>query len=456
MKKILPILFLLFLINTLYMCKDDDYLHNSHLHENVEKKQISFKEFLTNVKDKNKVKKTIFSNFGGNENISQKEDLGWQIDTLQVNQIITPEKTTYTFAVIELTDTIQGFRNVIIEESLNDTKIYLVHYPNGIDNVNHSTSEVIVEELDGIIGKAKSCFELVYQCQACGSNTCDYAPGWVLVEVPCGGSDGGGGNDPGEGTPTDPIPGGLDPQDGGGGGGNNNNLPACQSLNNKLNEPLQNEQNFETRIEFLKQKVFNSGDEWGFINQNPSEDPNINSNANNQYNPARAKTLDDGRKAVIFDIYGPHIFGYMHTHPNNETTMGIHSAADILEFLKMVKYRYEMGLSTDDTYGIVVGNHGVYSLKIDNINDFMAGYGSYSGDLLREFIDNFKENYRDKVANRPISDNNQSKNEKALLQFLDLIKSDTGIGLYRATNDLNGWHKLQLTSNGQVQSIYCN
>ncbi|SMC78839.1 hypothetical protein [Moheibacter sediminis] len=461
MKKVLPLLLFSWLF-VMFSCKEDDLETRGHEHaeHSMKKNKVSFqkmKSYLLYHTDSSLPAYFEPAYSRGNDAFVT------AVDTTSIVQIVSGDITTFTLHVNTLDDELYAYSNLVIRLEEGKITESILHYnPTADWQTAYNRGERLPYEGDLTVtdingeargtGGAGCMLEIQIACYG-GSCPCTDGNGQTIyVQISCGG----GGSDPGDGNPTDPNPGGYDPSEGGGGGNNNGAHNSCQFLKNKLTEPLQNGQNFKTRLQELKPKVFNSPDEWGYINQNPSEDPNVSSGATNQYNPAKATTIPDGRKAVKLDISGPHIFGYMHTHPNNESTAGIPSMEDIIEFLRMVKYRYQSGLPTNNTYSIVVGNHGVYAITIDNIDDFISGYGSFSRELMKDFVQRFENNYYDKVKNRPLSENDRPNNEKALLKFLNTIKFDTGIGVYRANDNLTGWDKLQLNASGQVQPTNCN
>lgn len=455
-------------------CKDDDL--NTFEEEKYLKKTISFSEFLRLEGENQKVidiQKYFDGYESSYENRNNDEAYDWRIDTIGITQIVTDDYTTYTFGVIEQ-NSIEGFRNVLISIHQNKTKALLVHYYDGVDFENHQSRSAVAEEIQAeFYGKniSKQCFVLVYKEE---SDACSCEWGWHLVEVDCDSSEGGGGNsgggNPGDGgggsgggfptpggyTPTDPNPGGG----GGSGGGNsgNNGPPQtpCQSLKAKMNEPKVNNNSFKTRLQELKNFVPGSNHEKGYVNQNPNENPSTNTTTTNQYNFLPTITLPNGTNAVVLSIAGPHIFGHMHTHPDDLNSRAIHSLADIQAYLRMLKFRDDYGMRLDNTYSIVVGKHGVYSLKIDDPSAFSENYYIMTREEFNEFWNQFRKDYEKFLSTTTLYPNTKVGNEKALLNLLKPYISQTGLGLYRATDDLTNWEKITLNTAGNPIATECN
>src|SRR5690606_27580901 len=261
-------------------------------------------------------------------------------------------------------DTISGFRNVVIREYQDETKAFLVHYPDGVDYENKTEANVIVEQLESPLFRAAECYVLRYQCLQCGMTMCNVEPGWVLIRSTCSDSGGGGGGynpdpdpyDPG--WPTDP---GNSPwnENGGGGSGNGSSATPCDKLRQKSIDQV-----FKQKINFLKVKVNEHPHEWGWENYNPNEMYPTPGNGTNKYNTSAEGT------AMTYEVreWGQHVTGYAHSHPDRPEVMGVHSTEDIYQFAAMVKRRYQGvppgggQFEVNSTYGIVVGTHGVYAI----------------------------------------------------------------------------------------------
>lgn len=460
MKKALP-LFLLSWLFIMFSCKQDDFEPENHEHGKTENKQISFREFMEQQGSNPEVQK-IKKYFTGTETgISAKngDSLNWEIDTVGITQITTPELTTYTFRVIEH-DTISGFRNVIIRDYNDEIRTFLVHYPDGVDFENHTSATVIVEELEGVVlTKAMpQCYGLRWQCQQCGMTMCNVEPGWVLIGQPCsdGGGGQGGGGYPGDpyadpGWPTDP---GNSPWDGGGaGGGGGASETPCSALNRKSLD-----QTFKQKINFLKTKVNEHPHEWGWENYNPNEKYGTPGNGTNAYNTPTEGTAIKYKPREI----GQHVTGYAHSHPDRPEVMGVHSTGDIRSFVKMVETRHH-GVphgggqyEVNSMYGIVVGTHGVYAIKITNLNNFVNSHIFCNDGEWTKFWEDFEEEYKEK---RPVGDenNNQKNNEVSILKTLQYHYKTIGITLFRASDDLSKWDQLSLNEAGtDVVKTPCN
>lgn len=75
-------LFILF-----FSCKEDDIHINNH--KKVENNRITFQEFLLNTKGNENIEKLSTYFLGKKEGFMMKgEEVGWIIDTTQVNQIV--------------------------------------------------------------------------------------------------------------------------------------------------------------------------------------------------------------------------------------------------------------------------------------------------------------------------------------------------------------------------------
>lgn len=460
MKKALP-LFLVSLLFLMFSCKEDDFQHSNDEHEKTEKKQISFREFLNLAGNKPEVQQ-IKKYFQGADNgiFERGEDsINWEIDTTQITQIILPEITTYTFGVIEH-DAVEGFRNVIIKQTDAETKAYLVHYPQGVDFEGHTPAQVYVEEIDESImmGRIKStCYIMVYSCLACGSDTCNFAPSWNVQEVTCppdnSGGGGGGDDDPydpfgddGQGDlPTDPTPGGS-----GGSGDNNPNQTPCQSLTLKIMQ-----HNFQSKLSDLRSKL-SLAYETGHANYNPNERVPAG-NGTNAYEAMIPVTNAKGLPALKAENLGPDVFGFMHTHPITSEFMGVHSVGDIKSFMNLLRRREANGYSLQDTYSIVVGNHGTYSIKLEDFDKFNAwqlqfGYSGEDRIKYNKYFEKMEKEYK-KINEHP---NTREENEKAILKLLGMYYSDLGVGIYRRSDDRLGWDRMTLDDNGKPKLTPCN
>lgn len=445
-------------------CKEDDVQHPEHEHEKIESRRISFREFLEKEGNDPQVQKIRKYFRGAHLEILSKEgkdSMNWEIDTVGVTQIITPELTTYTFRVIEH-DTISGFRNVIVKDYNNEIKTYLAHYPDGVDFENQTDANVIVEQLEGPLFRAAECFVLRYQCLQCGMTMCNVEPGWVLIRSTCSDSGGGGGGynpdpdpyDPD--IPTDPgnQPIGGDPDGGGGNGNGNGNVTPCQALNQKLTDA-----NFKNKINELKGKVYSSNFEHGFVNHNPRENPDMNSDQMNQYT-ATTSNMTEHTNSPAF-VHEQSKIGLMHSHPDGPNLMTIHSPADIKKLAVIWRYRYGMSYpggqqySLHETYSIVVGKHGVYALKVENMDNFINSYIFCDrGEFLKFWLD-FEEKYH-KIMPIGIENNTKQNNEKTVLKMLTDNYETLGFAIYRANDNLTGWSRLALNENGIPIEIPCN
>ena len=256
----------------------------------------------------------------------------------------------------------------------------------------------------------------------------------------------GGGSGNGEGSGHDPgLP--TDPNYGG-------DITPCQALTMKKNDPF-----FIDKINFLKEKVNTTPFEHGFVNHNPIEDPNINSNATNQYSPTVSVMEVHCLPSADIQIEGAHVFGYMHTHPGTSQcpdSMGVHSVPDIREFMSILRRRHSMNYSLHDAYGIVVGGHGVYALKLEDpmkFNNWLLKIDTR--DKSNKYFEDMERIYEG-LNEHP---NTRTDNEKAILQLLNQFYSDLGIGLYRAVEvngAMTGWERMTLNENNNPAFTNCN
>lgn len=299
-----------------------------------------------------------------------------------------------------------------------------------------------------------NCYVLVYA-------PCDYghwhsdddciSDGWK-TKVVC--NEGGGGSPDGN-TDNGPIiPSGEDPSDmGGGGGGSDNNQhhDPCKNLKNKL----KNDNMFKQKLTDLKPKVSDTQREHGFINTNPKDNPNLNSAAQNVYlNP---KSAESGSINFGINYYIPEIFGFAHTHPTKENSLGIPSITDINTYLNMLKARADRGLSNNDSYGIVVGNYGIYTMMLENNQNFLDVYNNNTSATAKEFWKRFEDNYKYRMSYyfSTLDDISKNNMEKFITEVFKKFYHETGIVMYRMTDDMNSWEKLEFDNNGNIKRTMC-
>lgn len=392
----------------------------------------------------------LINNYANDKDIIlSKADFDREIDTAYVNQIVSPDLITYTFHVIEHNE-ILGFRNVIVRKSPTETNIFLVHYPEGLDKEN-AKAKAIVQRLssDILYSKTTECFELEFKCQLCGSSSCNIQPGWVLVKVSCdeeGGSTGGdtGGGD----TPTNPI-GGVNP-DGSGpiGGGPNPVRSPCYKMSNKLkNDGCTNVDGkcFKERIKELKDKVKDTSREWGYADYYPDKNRTVHN-----YNTAQASA--SGK--ITFRVNGPQVQGFMHTHPSTGNDLSIPSAADIKAFFDLLYFRSQNEWDLAATYLIVIGRDGVYSLNLENEQDYLNTKNQFNPD---SFWEKFSRNYNEKlkVYFPTLEDISKKKAETFIQEILSKELGNAGLSMYRLKDDMSGWEKLGM-QNGEPKLQTCN
>ena len=424
----------------MFSCKEDDFQHPEHEHKEIYKSSISFHKFLEKTKDNTEIRKIHRYFPGYNPTISMKgENEGWIIDTMQVNLIITPERTTYTFGVIELTDTIEGYRNVLVVEETGSTTPYLLHYPEGIDHEGHTSSNVFAQEIDPeIFGRSipQTCYISVYSCQACGSETCNYAPGWELRQVPCPGGPGGGGWDPGDepggGGPGDGT--GFDPVGGGGsGGGSNNPLTPCQ-----LGKNLGNDLTFKSKMQELKTSADNDNFEKGFLISPMGQYTPLQGNANNPEIPIQSY-LNSGQQYS----------GLTHSHYGDE--LSVFSPADLIALYQVWQNGNMSVPAQNFVMGMVSGKGTTYLIMIEDTNKFFNFFVNFMNepDPLT-ILDNI-------FAGAPYNINqnaNNSNNEQALARLLKQL--NVGVKLMKGyPENFNHWRTVDVSINSTVTINPC-
>lgn len=431
----------------LFACIDDDF-QSDHQHGNVENNKISFREFLKlegNKPEIDNIKKYFQGNYSALN--TRNDSLNWEIDTTQITQIITPEITTYTFQVIEY-DTISGFRNVIIREYQSLTEIYLVHYPNGVDFENYSSSKVIMEQLENFRSREQAqCYELEYKCQLCGQSNCTVQPGWVLVAVECDESPGGGGGEdnpynPGDpydpGIPTDP---GQQPIGGGGNPGNNNgnNSPTPCDLGNNLKANT----NFINKMIELKNDANNTNIDYekGYLMK-------VMPNNNTNYQPVQGNSGDNHISLSL--QYGEKHTGFIHMHYTG--LLSVFSPADIAALYIMYSNDNMKSPIESFAMGLVTAQGTTYLLVIEDANKF--GNFGLNADLIDQYgIDALESLYSQwpyYITSSSTNDNNERNFAKMLKQM------DSGLKLMKGNpSNFNSWETVDVDSNGNVTINPC-
>lgn len=114
------------------------------------------------------------------------------------------------------------------------------------------------------------------------------------------------------------------------------------------------------------------------------------------------------------------------------------------------------GYSIEDTYCIVVGSHGIYSLKIEDFSKFNAWTLQYDtkGERYKFFVE-FERKYF-KIREH---ENSRTNNERSILKMLNEYYDDLGIGLYRAVEvngAMTGWERMTLNENNNPAFTNCN
>lgn len=229
MKKLL--LFILLLsVSFITSCSQDDTILDisNKEKENYSKETISFKEFLNIEKNNSEVQK-LNKYLPEQRQKNNSSSYDWEIDTTKIIKIATNNLITYTFSVKERSK-IEGFRNIIVKKENNKTKSYIVHYPNGVDFINHNSRQVFINEIESnLFFKKNECYVVVQvPVFGCSTGTCEW--GWYLKPVECktdnDGDNNGGGNPPVDnGSEWDPEDGISLPTDPIGGGGGNGSSP---------------------------------------------------------------------------------------------------------------------------------------------------------------------------------------------------------------------------------------
>lgn len=386
MKRTLYLL-LLCVVGLVFSCSEDDSLKGIPEKEKAgtgyKRSVISFHDMKAKLSGSPGKSLSLFSNIANKGG----DDYILEIDSTYIIEYSNDTLTTYTMKVSTLDDELYSFSNLIIKLSNGEAEEYVSHYsPSAAWQAAHDSGEYLPYEGELALvdlngedtlpqGKAVYCsfsLEPIYDPDgcSCGGGT---VIGYELV-VSCrttsdGSPNGNGGNGgpgdpgnnppPGGGMPTDPIGG-----DNGSGMGNS----PCDALNAKLLDL-----NFRQNIQHLNTKVSTTPYEHGFVNHNPNQNPDISSDKTNQYSPTVSVMEQHCKSKADMQIEGAHVFGYMHTHPGTSQcpdAMGVHSDADIKAFLDILRYRHGMNYSLHDTYGIVVGGHGIYALKLEDATKF--------------------------------------------------------------------------------------
>lgn len=460
MKKALP-LFLLSWLFILFSCKEDDFgpAHHEKKESGYKRSIVSYQDMKAKLASGSEEALALFSdvaNKGGDNYIQF-------IDSSYIVQFTNDTLTTYTMKITTLDEANYSFSNLVIKLQDGVTEESVIHYSPTREwqdayNIGQRipyTGDVNVVDTQGN-SKAAGTYvctfsvEPVYDYPEC---TCKQIIGYDVAVtcafVPSGGGSGGGGSGgggnggsgddptgPGGGLPTDPVT---------GQGGN-----PCQALNAKLMDTQ-----FIQKISDLK-SLLNPYHENGFFNYNPSEVQGQQSNQTNKYNIMGSYTKPDGTKTVKTTVDGPQVFGLMHTHPTNEKSMGVHSSADILTFIELIIGRASFNYSISDTYCIVVGSHGIYSLKLEDLSKLENWVLEYDTKTKRKkyFIEFEKKYFKMREH-----ENIKTNNERSLLQMLDQYYDDLGIGIYRAVevnNNLTGWQRMSLNANRNPKFTNCN
>ncbi|GEM_PF-3194911 len=383
----------------------------------------------------------------------------FDLDSVIVQTIV--KENVYNYA-IKLTPNnvnpkINELYNLIIHREYGIDKKMIVKFT--LTNYFFSKLEILYSD-PALINKSSGgsgCYVLAYA-------PCDYghwhsdedceADGWK-TKIICpsgGGGDGGGsGNDNTDYGPI--IPGGYNPAEGGGGGGGTTSPPndACKSLNNKL----KNDSVFKQKLADLKPKINDLNYEHGFANTNPKDNPNLNTASQNAYLNAKSATEGSINFGMSYDT--PQFFGFAHTHPTKDSSLGVPSFADIRTFLTLLKSRADNGLSNNDSYGIVVGNYGIYSMKLENNQNFLDVYNNNTSSTAKEFWKRFGDKYEELKGKYfpTLNDINKNKMEQFIADIFKQFYHEIGIVMYRMTDNMNGWEKLELENNGNLKRTIC-
>ncbi|WP_425656653.1 hypothetical protein [Tenacibaculum ascidiaceicola] len=243
------------------------------------------------------------------------------------------------------------------------------------------------------------------------------------------------GTGPDDGSSGDPNTSmGWDYGDGGGGNTSNSTQNPCNYIKLQIQNP-----NYTTQVNELKSKT-GKRKETGY------------------------KQNKDGTQVALTDTNNGHSLnipvdrntvGYMHTHINDYNTgrvdtktgadiidkpIKMFSPADIIAFLKIVKFSKYNGVPTHLVYGTMISSTGSYTLRFTGNIDAITGLKSANA-----YEADYKKYFKKQFKNNP---------EKAFLHFLkDFIKIN-GINLYRIRGNGDIEQKT-LNTNGKVDTNDC-
>lgn len=241
--------------------------------------------------------------------------------------------------------------------------------------------------------------------------------------------------------------GGIDPDDSNGGedpnGGTNNNPadPPCKTMNNRSRAGSK----FSKTLESLD-KLLHLPIEKGFVNYNGPE------------------VKDDRLRDLFYamdsnengeSVYSPMLkdknaFGYLHTHRDREQIASIHSFADLRAYIELVERRVKNNYSYDNTYGIVVGAQGIYSLNVTDISKFKLN------EMTKREISSFWNNlYVQYDADwKLVSNDYYVETEKFMTNLLSKFYDKLGISLFKYDSQNRNWGKINKGKNANSSPTY--
>lgn len=295
-----------------------------------------------------------------------------------------------------------------------------------------------MQEIDfNIFGKfiEQTCYISVYACQACGSDSCDYAPGWELVQVPCPGGSGGGGWDPGPepggGGPGDGT--GFEPIGGGSGSGNNETLTPCELGNN-----LASNSTFKSKMEELKNSSENDNFEKGYL-MKPANSPPSYTPMQGQPNSPEIPLQN------YLDSSSDQYSGLIHSH--YEGKLSVFTPADLISLYVMWQYGHMTSPAQNFVMGMVSENGTTYLLVIEDTNKFF----NFFVDLVEEedpvsLLDNYFAGFSYNIDENATNTHNEESFAKLLKQL------NVGLKLMKGyPENFNQWKTVDV--NGNVVSI---
>lgn len=243
---------------------------------------------------------------------------------------------------------------------------------------------------------------------------------------------------------------GFSPHNGSGDGGSSSEGSGDNSSNNEdslkppcevLNNMSKAGSKFRLYFDQLK-GLTGASIEHGYVNYNGNEIEDA-SLRNLFY---LMNSVGDGESVSSTMLNNVNAFGYIHTHRDQELIASIHSLADIHAYILMVNRRFKNGYSYDNTYGIVIGGQGTYSINITDITKF--NIANITRDQFDEFWVIFSNDYEkewENVTNDTISI------ENFMINLLGKYYDQLGMSLFNLDSKNNNWSKVVKGNNNKPE-----